>query len=403
MHAMTLSEIFLIAMVIILTVPYLIWRLFRTDYWAPLVVVQIIAGILLGPGVLGAAFPEYYDFVFRPEIIQSLNGIAWWAVMIFVWIAGIELDLRKAWQYKKESSITAGLALGTPLAFGCIAALAMLGTSQGWMGDKGMTWQFVLGVGMACAVTALPILILLMEKLHILREPIGQRILRYASLDDIAIWGVLALILMDWERIGRQGMFVVSFIVVAWAFRKLMVKVPERDRWYSGFIWLAVIGLAADWAGLHFMVGAFLAGVVMDAEWFNQEDMDKLRHFVLMIIMPVFFLSTGLRTEWDVGGTAVFIAAGVLLVASVAGKLAGIHLAGRILGWQKGEASVIGWLLQTKALIMIIFANVLLDKGIITNETFTALLLMAVASTMLTVPMVAPQLAKLRELLQRSS
>lgn len=403
MHSMTLTEIFLIAMVIIFTVPYLIWRLFRTDYWAPLVVVQIIAGILLGPGVLGNVYPEYYAFVFRPEIIQSLNGIAWWAVMIFVWIAGIELDLRKAWQYRRESSITAGLALGTPLLFGCVAAMAMLSVSQGWMGEEGMTWQFVLGVGMACAVTALPILILLMEKLHILRDPIGQRILRYASLDDIAIWGVLALILMDWERIGRQGMFVVGFIVVAWAFRKLMLKVPERDRWYLGFIWLAVIGLAADWAGLHFMVGAFLAGVVMDAEWFNQEDMDKLRHFVLMIIMPVFFLSTGLRTEWDVGGTAVFIAAGILLVASVAGKLAGIHVAGRILKWQKGEASIIGWLLQTKALIMIIFANVLLDKGIITNETFTALLLMAVASTMLTVPMVAPKLAKLRELIQRSS
>jgi Kef-type K+ transport system membrane component KefB len=80
----------------------------------------------------------------------------------------------------------------------------MLATS-GWMGPKAMTWQFVLGVGMSCAVTALPILILFMEKLDILRQPIGQRILRYASLDDIAIWGVLALILMDWQRVGRQA------------------------------------------------------------------------------------------------------------------------------------------------------------------------------------------------------
>ncbi len=90
----------------------------------------------------------------------------------------------------------------------------------------------------------------------------------------------------------------------------------------------------------------------------------------------------------------MFLAAGVLLVASVAGKLAGVHLAGRILGWKPGEASIIGWLLQTKALIMIIFANILLDKAIITNETFTALLLMAVASTMLTVPVVAPRLRR---------
>jgi len=398
---MSTTEIFLIAMLIIFTVPFLIWRLGRTDYWAPLVVVQIVTGILLGPGVLGAAFPDYYQFVFNPAVIQSLNGVAWWAVMVFVWIAGIELDLKTAWRFKRETSITAGLALGTPLLFGCGAALVMLALSDGWMGPQGRPWQFVLGTGMACAVTALPILILLMEKLEILRQPIGQRILRYASLDDVAIWGVLALILLDWERIGRQGMFLAGFGVASYLYRKLMQAVSESDRWYGGFIWLAACGLAADWAGLHFMVGAFLAGAVMDAEWFNQEDMDKLRHFVLMIIMPVFFLSTGLRTNWEVGGSMVFIAAALLLLAQAAGKLAGIHLAGRILRWEQGEASIIGWLLQTKALIMIIFANVLLDRQIITSETFTALLVMAVVSTMVTVPIVTPKLLKMKELIFR--
>ena len=152
----------------------------------------------------------------------------------------------------------------------------------------------------------------------------------------------------------------------------------------------------ADWAGLHFMVGAFLAGAVSDSDWFEQKQMDALRHHVLLIIMPVFFLSTGLRTNWNVGGEAVFIAAAILLVVSIAGKLLGVQIAGKILNWKAGEASIIGWLLQTKALIMIIFANILLDKGIITSETFTALLLMAVMSTMLTVPVVSPMLERIR-------
>jgi len=399
---MNTTEVFLIAMAIIFTVPYLIWRLGNTDYYAPLVVVQIITGILLGPGILGRAFPEYYRFVFNPTVVQSLNGIAWWAVMLFVMIAGIELDLRKAWAHRRESGITAGLALGTPLLFGCAAAALML-TVDGWMGPKALTWQFVVGVGMACAVTALPILILLMEKLEVLRQPIGQRILRYASLDDIAIWGVLALILMDWERIGRQGTFLIAFAVAAWLFHHLMQRLAERDRWYVALIWLAAVSFGADWAGLHFMVGAFLAGASMEADWFDQEKMDLLRHHVLLVIMPVFFLSTGLRTNWDVGGMTVFIAAALLLVASVSGKLIGVHVAGRILKWAPGEASIIGWLLQTKALIMIIFANILLDKQIITSETFTALLLMAVVSTMLTVPIVAPKLARLKSLILRSA
>lgn len=401
MQSMSTTEIYLIALLLIFSVPYLIWRLGRTDYFAPLVVVQIITGILLGPGVLGAAFPEYYQFVFNPTVIDGLNGVAWWAVMVFVWLAGIELDLHQAWQHRKESGITASLALGVPLAFGSVVAIGML-MYPGWVGPNGQPWQFVLGIGMACAVTALPILILLMEKVEILRQPIGQRILRYASIDDIAIWGVLALILMDWTRVGKQVGFLLAFLVVGYAFRKLMVRIPERDRWYCGLIWLAACGLGADWSGLHYMVGAFLAGVSMDSQWFKQADMDSLRGNVLLVLMPVFFLSTGLRTNWEVGGTAVFIAAAVLLFASVTGKLIGTNIAGRILKWQPGEASLIGWLLQTKALIMIIFANVLLDKQVITNETFTALLLMAVASTMLTVPVVTPKLTRMKEIVFRS-
>jgi Kef-type K+ transport system membrane component KefB len=394
-HPLSTTEVFLIAMAIIVSIPYLVWRLGRTDYYAPLVVVQIIAGILLGPGLLGKAFPDYYRFVFNPDVIKTLNGLAWWSVMLFVMIAGIELDLRKAWRNRVETGITAGLALSVPLLAGAVVAIGMLGFA-GWRGDAGRPWQFVLGIGMACAVTALPILILLMEKLALLRTPLGQRILRYASLDDIAIWGVLALVLLDWERIGRQATFLAVFTLACVGFRALMRAVPERDRWYLALIWLALCAFGADWSGLHFMVGAFLAGVVMDAEWFEQKALDLLRHHVLLVMMPVYFLSTGLKTDWTGGGLAVFLVAGALLVASVVGKLAGVHLAGRLLGWQRGEASLIGWLLQTKALIMIVFANVLLDKQIITSPTFTALLLMAVASTMLTVPLVSPKLRALQ-------
>ena len=397
---MNTTEIYLIAMTIIFTLPYLVWRLGRTDYFAPLVVVQILAGIALGPGVLGAAFPDYYRFVFNPAVVQSLNGVAWWAVSLFVFIAGIELDLRQAWAYRRESGITAALALGAPLLLGSLAAIGMLGTA-GWIGPQAATWQFVLGIGMACAVTALPILILLMERLDILRQPIGQRILRYASLDDIAIWGVLACILMDWQRVGKQAAFLALFAACTLPMRRLMAWMPERDRWYASLIWLALCALGADWSGLHFMVGAFLAGAVVDARWFDQRQMDQLRHHVLLVMMPVFFLSTGLRTDWAVGGGAVFIAAAVLLSASVAGKLLGVGLAGRILGWRPGEGLLIGWLLQTKALIMIIFVNILLDKQIITANAFTALLLMAVASTMLTIPVVTPMLARLQALVLR--
>ena len=291
---MNLTEIYLIALTIIFAVPWLVWRVFRTDYWAPLVVVQIVGGILLGPGVLGAVFPDYCAFVFKPDVITALNGVAWWAVMLFVFVAVIELDLSQTWKHRGETGLTAGLAIGVPLIAGSLAAAVIL-QYPGWREPNGAYWQALLGIGMACAVTALPILVLLMEKLGILREQLGQRILRYASLDDIAIWGVLALILLDWERIGRQAVFLVGFTLSAMAVGWLMQRLSESDRWAVGLI---------------------------------------------------------------------------------------------------------GWLLQTKALIMIIFANILLDKQVITPTTFTALLLMAVGSTMLTKPFATPLLKRLGDRLK---
>lgn len=390
-NLMTTTELYLIAMVVIFTVPYLVWRLGRTDNFAPLVVVQIIGGVLLGPGLLGAAYPDVYKFIFTPQVITALNGVAWWAVMLFVFLAGIELNLSHAKKNFRESSITAGFALGMPLIFGSIAALILL-QFPGWIGPRAQTWQFVLGIGMGAAVTALPILVLFLEKLNVLRTPFGQRILRYASLDDIAIWAVLAIILMDWQRLEYQLIFLVGYTVLGLGIRQLMPRIEGSDRWYVALIWLALCGLVADWAGLHFMVGAFLAGVVLDSEWFGEHHLDCLRHDVLLIIMPVFFLSTGLRTNWELGGLAVFSAAGLLLAMQILGKQTGIYIAGRVLKWQPGESYIIGWLLQTKALIEIIFANILLDKQIITSETFTAMLLMALGSTMLTIPLVRQQI-----------
>src|ERR1700694_5845105 len=164
---MSTSEIFLIAMGIIFLVPYLIWRVGRTEYYAPLVVVQIITGILLGPGILGALYPHYYAFVFNPAVVQALNGIAWWAVMSFVWIAGIELDLGGVWKHRRESSIAAGLALGTPLLTGCAVAMGLVRYS-GWIGPNAAAWQFVLGLGMAFGGAAPALLIFFLWEVQIL-------------------------------------------------------------------------------------------------------------------------------------------------------------------------------------------------------------------------------------------
>jgi Kef-type K+ transport system membrane component KefB len=394
---MSSSELFLAAMLVIFVVPYATWRLLGgiagLQQAVPLAIVQIVGGVVLGPGVLGAAAPELHAALFTPAITQMLAAVAMWAVMLFVFLAGIELDLSEAWKKRRETGVTAGFALFVPLVAGAATALALQKVGVSWRGPQAQSWQTILGIGMVCAVTALPVLVLLLDELKILEQPLGQRVLRYASLDDVAIWAVLSVILMDWQRLGRQAIFFTLFAVCAWALRLLIHRLEQRDRWFVALIWLLVTAFAADWCGLHYMVGAFLAGVVMERRWFDRQRFLQFRSAVLIALMPVYFLSTGLRTSWDMGGATTLLAAAVLLAAAIGGKLLGIHFAGKILGWERGEAWVIGWLLQTKALIMIIFVTILLDRALITSEAFTALLLMAVASTVLTVPIVRPRLS----------
>lgn len=390
-HIMTVVELYLTALAIVFFVPWMVWRLLKIDSWVPLVVVQIISGVLLGPGILGHFAPSVYSGIFTTPVITALNGVAWWAVSLFVFTAGIELNLRSAWQDRRQSAVIAGSALIMPLIFGSLLGLALI-QFPGWQGPRSADWQFVLGLGMASAVTALPILVVLLEKMNILRTDLGQRVLRCASLDDILIWAVLAIILMDWQRLGNQAVFLSVYVLAAWQLRTWMPKFADSDRWSVAIIWLVVCALLADWAGLHYMVGAFLAGVIIDSEWFDQDKLDSFRHTILLVLMPVFFLSTGLRTSWELGGLAVILVALILFAVQFSAKQIGVRIAGSWLGWDSQQTKIIGYLLQTKALIEIIFASVLLDKGIITSGMFTALLLMALLSTVITTPLVRPLL-----------
>jgi Kef-type K+ transport system membrane component KefB len=391
----TANELLLAALAVIFILPWLLWKLARADLVLPLVVVQIVTGIALGPGIAGSIAPAWHAALFTQPTIAALTTLGMWGVILFVFTAGVELDLGGAWERRREASITASLALCVPFVLGIGAALALLAAGgSGWLGENGTRVQFAAGVGMACAVTALPILVLLLEQLRLFDTRLGQRVLAYASLDDVALWGLLSLVLLDWERLARQGMYLALFAPAAWLVRRVLARASVADRWPLALFWLAANALLADWAGLHFMVGAFLAGLVIDARMLGEEAVVRFRGVVLLALMPIFFLSTGLRTGWEMGGVAIIGAAALLLAAAVGGKLLGVALAGRVLGWARGEAAVIGWLLQTKALIMIVFANVLLDRAIISDAAFTALLLMAVASTVLTMPQVRRVMAR---------
>lgn len=383
------SEAFFIALLVIFAFPYLVWRLLKTDDYAPLVVVQIISGICLGPSIIGGVFESQYQAIFTDDVVKYLSGIAKLGVVLFVWTAGVELSLKEFVKTKKETASTAACALFAPLIFGVITAYG-IHMFDGWVGVNAANWQFIFGVGMATAVTALPILVLLLEKLNLFSQELGKRVLRYASLDDIAIWSVLAIILLDFERIVRQIVFLCVYILASIAIRKFLTRLNnKRDLWAFSLAWVCLICYLADWSGLHYMIGGFLAGVILDKELFDEEDFLSFRNNVLMVLMPVFFLTTGLRTDWGGSSFSVFLVAVILLISSVSGKVGGVYIASKLNKWKPKEFLTVGFLLQTKALIEIIFCTILLDKGVISPQMFTSLVIMAVLSTMITYPVVS--------------
>ena len=387
------TEYYLLIILGIFTVPYLIWKICKTDKYAPLVVVQIVCGVIFGPGIFGYFFPNQYLNIFTPDTTKFMTGVATWAVVMFVATAGIEVNLKAAKEDWKETASTAAFALLTPLIFSLPLAY-FLSSSNRWMGEDSQRWQFSLSTGMALSITALPILIILLEKMNILKHDIGVRCLRYASFDDIAIWTVFALILLEWDKVLKQMSFLLLYVLIGFAIRKFSNLIKQQDRLPFFLMWIALCALVADWCGLHYIVGGFLAGLIINEDWLGEETVVQFRKYVLLLIMPIFFLSTGLRTDWELKNPIVIGLAVVLFIVQAFGKMLGIRLSAWLHGWNKQDATTIGWLLQTKALIEIIFCTVMLDKGIISAQMFTALLFMAVFSTIATTPIVTKRLSK---------
>lgn len=389
----SITENYLLILLGIFTIPYFVWRLGKTDKYAPLVVVQILMGIIFGPGIFGHYLPKTYESVFSGDTIRMMSGVATWAVVLFVSTAGLEINLRAARNDWRETATTASFALFTPLIIG-MPLVIFLSFNHRWIGDDAHKWQFVLSTGMALSVTALPILVLLLDRMKILKTDIGVRCLRYASFDDVAIWTVFAIIMLEWNRVARQAVFLLVYVAVSFAIRKYADRISQQDRLPMFLGWVVLCALLADWSGLHYIVGGFLAGLVIDEDWISEEVLSNLRKYVLLLLMPVFFLSTGLRTDWELGNPIVIMLAIVLFVVQAFGKITGIRLAALVNGWDRQEATTIGWLLQTKALIEIIFCTIMLDKGVISPQMFTALLFMAVFSTIATTPVVTKRLER---------
>jgi Kef-type K+ transport system membrane component KefB len=400
---MTADLIFLLQAFVIVTIPFALSRALRLSGIVPLVVVQILLGIALGPSLFGRVAPESYALLFNPATLAPLSGAAAIAVLFFGFITGLHVDLDS---FRARGAAFAAMATASvvvPAGLGALGGMLIGLRHPAELGAHGDLVAFAAAIGICLGVTALPVLGAILREMGLLGRRTADIALGIAAVNDAALWLLLGA-LMTFVAGGGSKQPVILFPLLAlpvylFAMTHLVrplltraVKALMQDG-ALGEAALAVVGAAAIGSavvsqsiGLHYVFGAFVAGAIVPRE-LRHPILDRLQVMTIGVLMPFFFMLTGLRTQID-PSSSVFVE--ILLVTTVlgfVGKVGGTAIAAVIVGETWSSAICLGTLVQTKGLMEVVVLTVLLEHGMISVTAFSALTLMAIISTALVMPL----------------
>ncbi len=380
----------------IVLLPWLLWRIRPIRRVAPLAVVQILVGVLLGPSGLGQIAPELHTALFTRPVLAALDGVSSLGVLLYVFVTALHLD---AAALKRDGRHLGAIALGSislPLLLGAGAGLWMLHSVPGASGALGNTVAFVAAVAICIAVTALPVLAAVLQEMGLLSTRIGQTALALAALNDAALWAMLAALLAfagTQDAVG--GLFCLG-VAVAWFGLVITVIRPAFARLAAASdqaILVAGTSLAILSAGVSealgtgYLIGAFAAGAIMPATC-RTALLGRLEMVTATVLLPFFFMSTGLKALIEPGSASFLGVLAVVVVATVAGKMAGTALPARRASFSWAESLSLGVMMQTKGLMEVVVLATLHDAGLIGARIFSGMVAMAVVCTVLTAPAV---------------
>lgn len=364
-------------------IPWLIVKSLRLESWIPLPMFQILTGLILGPSALGALYPEIFADIFTQPVRASLDTIQTLAIVIFAFIAGLEL--KPAEVIAREGNAIWLKALQVVLVPILMAAglFAVFFQDPIWHNLDQNPWKFIWAMGVATCITALPMLVVACRSLGIYGTGLYHRLLMLVTFDDLILWTTVALIVAFGQTLLLSTVFLATTAVLYWLWPRLLARCGENC-WPSLTVAL-VLAMAAfsHWAGLHYLLGAFFAGMVTPrhtAEW--NQGMQQQQMFWLM---PVFFIWTGLKAQWSMEFTGILSAAVIMYMIAVSTKFVGVWLAYRTEGINMVLFKTA--VLQNKGLMEIFLATVLLKAEIISINMFAAVVIMSVISTASAVPL----------------
>ncbi|MEO8391565.1 MAG: cation:proton antiporter [Chloroflexota bacterium] len=391
----------LLQMAVVLVVARAVGWLFRR-FHQPRVIGEMLAGILLGPSVLGWLWPSASAAIFAPNSLGGLNALSQIGLLIFMFLVGLEFDPQMIRGRAHVAVITSHVSIIVPFCLGAGLAIYLYPQVSG--GNVPLL-HFVLFMAIAMSITAFPVLARILSESGLLGTPVGSVAIACAAVDDATAWCILAGVvflvsvanaaLPFWLTLGGTLIYVGALLFIVRPLTPRFVDLyRERGALTQDILALALIlMLLSAWIteslGIHALFGAFLFGAVMPKDRdFVHAFTGKLEDLTVVLLLPLFFAYTGLRTNIGLlsGGTLWFDCLLIIAVA-VLGKLGGAALSAHAFGMSWREAGAIGVLMNTRGLIELVALNIGLDIGVLTPTVFTMMVLMALTTTFMTTPL----------------
>jgi Kef-type K+ transport system membrane component KefB/nucleotide-binding universal stress UspA family protein len=367
----------------------------------PLVIAEIVAGIALGPSLLGWLTPSVSADLFPKSSMGTLGLLSQLGLILFMFLVGLEFDPKLLRGRAHTSVAISHTSIIVPFLLGALAALYLYPR----LSDPSVSYtSFTLFMGVAMSITAFPVLARILVERRLMQTRVGAITIACAAVDDVTAWCILAFVVAIARFTGVSGAILTTVLALVYiavmlvVVRPLLRRLADRARTREGLsqnlvaVVLLLVLLSA-WAteliGIHALFGAFILGAIIPkTEGLPQLLADKLEDLVVVLLLPLFFAYSGLRTQIGLlSGAGDWVICGLIIVIACVGKFGGSVVAARLTGMRWREASALGVLMNTRGLMELIVLNIGLDLGVISPKLFTMMVLMALVTTFATSPL----------------
>ena len=393
-------SILLIQIIAVLLMVRLFGFLFK-HIGQPGVIGEIVAGIVLGPSVLGYFFPDVFQALFPPESLTNLELLSQVGLVLFMFVIGMELDFSVLKNKINETLVISHAGILVPFFLGIVASY--------WIYEEYAAAQtaflpFALFIGISMSITAFPVLARIIQERNMTKTSLGTLAIASAANDDVTAWCLLAVVIAIAKAgtfasalyaIGLTALYIIIMFMVVRPFLKKVGEVYANqeviNKTFVALILLILIisSTLTEIIGIHALFGAFMAGVVMPPSiGFRKVMMEKVEDIALVFFLPLFFAFTGLRTEIGlINSPALWGVCLLLITVAVAGKLGGCAVAARLVGESWKDSFTIGTLMNTRGLMELVALNIGYEMGVLPPSIFVILVIMALVTTFMTTPL----------------